>query len=232
MSITPEKIVPVQQDLQAAKKQAAASLRNRLGQRGTLIVNLVSSPGSGKTSLLEATARHWGGTKRMAVLVGDIATDRDAQRLAPWVPVEQLTTGGACHLELSLVERGLARLPEIDFEFLFIENIGNLVCPASHDLAEHLRVVMISTTEGDDKPGKYPKKFRTSQAMVISKTDLLPYVPFSPERVLEDARRIQGELVVFQLSALRGTGIEDWCRWLEAQRARLIESTTPEGRMP
>ncbi|MFN9917421.1 MAG: hydrogenase nickel incorporation protein HypB, partial [Pirellulaceae bacterium] len=150
MSITPEKIVPVHQDLQAAKKQAAASLRNRLGQRGTLIVNLVSSPGSGKTSLLEATARYWGGTQRMAVLVGDIATDRDAQRLAPWVPVEQLTTGGACHLELSLIERGLAKLPKIDFEFLFIENIGNLVCPATHDLAEHLRVVMISTTEGDD----------------------------------------------------------------------------------
>jgi hydrogenase nickel incorporation protein HypB len=166
----------------------------------------------------------------MAVLVGDIATDRDAQRLAPWVPVEQLTTGGACHLELSLIERGLAKLPKIDFEFLFIENIGNLVCPASHDLAEHLRVVMISTTEGDDKPGKYPKMFRTSQAMVISKTDLLPYVPFSPERVMEDARRIQGELVVFQLSALHRTGIDDWCRWLEAQRARLIESAVSDGR--
>ncbi len=219
MSNTTEMTISINQDVQAAKKREAADLRAELGQRGTLVVNLVSSPGSGKTSLLEATAKFWSGKHRMAVLVGDIATDRDAQRLAPWVPVQQLTTGGACHLEIALIKRGLAKLPSEDSEFLFIENIGNLVCPASHDLSEHIRVVMVSTTEGDDKPGKYPKMFRTSQALVVSKVDLLPYVPFSVERVVEDAKMIQGELKVFEVCSLDGKGIVAWCKWLEEQRA-------------
>ena len=226
MTIMLERTIAINQDVQAGKKREATELRAEMGLRGTLVVNLVSSPGSGKTSLLEATARFWNGKHRMAVLVGDIATDRDAQRLAPWVPVQQLTTGGACHLELELVKRGLAKLPADDFEFLFIENIGNLVCPASHDLAEHLRVVLVSTTEGDDKPGKYPKMFRTSQALVVSKTDLLPYVPFSVERVVVDAKKIQGELAVLEVCALSGDGIEAWCRWLEEQRAKLIGGAT------
>ncbi len=224
MNSSLEKTIPINQDVQASKKREAAELRADLGSRGTLVINLVSSPGSGKTSLLEATARFWDGKHRMAVLVGDIATDRDAQRLAPWVPVQQLTTGGACHLELELVKRGLAKLPEDDFEFLFIENIGNLVCPASHDLAEHVRVVLVSTTEGDDKPGKYPKMFRTSQALVVSKTDLLPYVPFSVERVVADAKAIQGELSVLEVSALNGEGIDAWCQWLEEQRSILCRA--------
>jgi hydrogenase nickel incorporation protein HypB len=160
----------------------------------------------------------------MAVLVGDLATDRDAVRLAPYTPVQQLTTGGACHLELELVKQGLAKLPSMNFDFLFIENIGNLVCPASHDLGEHIRVVLVSTTEGDDKPGKYPKMFRTSHAMLVTKTDLLPHVPFSVESVIEDAGRIQCEIEVFQVCAMRGEGIEAWCRWLEQQRAVLINS--------
>jgi len=217
-----KKQIAIDQEVGAANKRAAAELRSELGQRGTMIVNLVSSPGSGKTSLLEATAKYWSGKHRMAVLVGDIATDRDAQRLAPWVPVEQLTTGGACHLEIELIKRGLARLPAEDYEFLFIENIGNLVCPASHDLAEHVRVVLISTTEGDDKPGKYPKMFRTSQAMIVSKTDLLPYVPFSIARVEQDARLIRDDLSIFEICALSGNGIEAWCQWLEAERAKLV----------
>ena len=146
----------------------ADALRDRLARRGTLVVNLLASPGAGKTTLLEATARRLA-NGRMAVLVGDIATDRDARRLAPLAPTVQLTTGGACHLELPLVERGLAELDEPHVDFLFIENVGNLVCPSSHDLGEHLRVVMLSTTEGDDKPAKYPKAFRTSHALLISK---------------------------------------------------------------
>ncbi len=137
----------------------------------------------------------------MGVLVADLATNRDAERLRPYVPVEQLTTGGACHLELSLVQQGLSRLPQQQYDFLFIENIGNLVCPASHDLGEHLRVVVLSTTEGDDKPGKYPKMFRTSQAMVISKSDLLPYVPFSVDAAIQDARLIQPEIVTILTSS-------------------------------
>src|SRR5258708_1690794 len=145
--------IPVGRDVLAASRQAAAELRQKFTRQRTLVVNLLSSPGSGKTSLLEATARHWAGRHRMGVLVGDIATDRDARRLSPLIPVVQLTTGGACHLELPLVEKGLAELGDDNLEFLFIENVGNLVCPASHDLGEHLRAIVLSGAEGDDKPG-------------------------------------------------------------------------------
>ena len=221
------RVVSVNRDIQAERKQAAAELRQKFSSRGTLVVNLVSSPGAGKTSLLEATARHWGDRRRVAVLVGDLATDRDAERLAPLVPVRQLTTGGACHLELELVKRGLEQLPDADYEFLFIENVGNLVCPASHDLAEHLRVVLVSTTEGDDKPGKYPKMFRTSQAMLVTKTDLLPHVPFSIPRVIDDARQIQGDLDVIEICALQNDGIREWCEYLDRERkTRLMSPNT------
>lgn len=217
--------IPVNRDIQSEAKQRAAEQRAEFSRRGTFVVNLVSSPGAGKTSLLEATAKYWGGSRRMAVLVGDLATERDAERLRPFVPVEQLTTGGACHLELSLVQRGLEKLPGDDYEFLFIENVGNLVCPASHDLAEHARVALLSVTEGDDKPGKYPKMFRTSDALVISKTDLLPHVPFSPEAAAADARVIQPELRVFSVCALTSGGIAEWCGYLEEKRSEMLAST-------
>lgn len=218
MKTTRTRTIQVDRDLLSEKKQRAAELRDEFSRRGTFVINLVSSPGAGKTSLLEATARHWDSRRSMAVLVGDLATERDAERLRPLVPVQQLTTGGACHLELSLVEKGLARLPDRDPEFLFIENIGNLVCPASHDLAEHLRVAVLSTTEGDDKPGKYPKMFRTSNAMIISKTDLLPHVPFSVDHAIRDARKVQPELTCLTLCALSGDGVPEWCRYLEELR--------------
>lgn len=217
-----QRTIIVSRDVQAEQKVDASKERERLGQRGTLVVNLLSSPGAGKTSLLEATARHFSNRRSMAVLVGDLETDRDAQRLAPLVPVTQLTTGGACHLELPLVQRGLEALGDPAVDFLFIENVGNLVCPASHDLAEHLRVVIISTTEGDDKPGKYPKMFRTSQAMVITKLDLLPHVPFSIEAVTADAHRIQPQLEVLTNCALDGSGIANWCDFLEKQHQQLL----------
>ena len=213
------KTVTVRRDLAADAKADAAQERARLAQRGTLVLNLLSSPGAGKTSLLEATARRFAGQHSMAVLVGDLETDRDARRLGSLVPTAQLTTGGACHLELPLVRRGLLALGDPQVEFLFIENVGNLVCPASHDLGEHCRVVLVSTTEGDDKPGKYPKVFRTSQALVITKLDLLPHVPFSVAAVQEDALRIQPELDMLEVCALDNSGIEAWCRYLTEQRA-------------
>lgn len=217
--------IPVNRDIKAELKHQAAEMRRDFAQRGTLIVNVVSSPGAGKTSLLEATAKHWSDRHGMAVLVGDLATDRDAQRLAPYCRVEQLTTGGACHLEIPLVKRGLEEIGTDDLEFLFIENIGNLVCPASHDLAEHLRVVLLSVTEGDDKPGKYPKMFRTSDTVVISKADLLPHVPFSVEAAVADARLIQPDLRDFTVSALTGEGIVEWSAFLEQTRRQMIADT-------
>lgn len=218
--------VPIRRDLQAEHRAAAEVFRAGLTRRGILCLNLISSPGAGKTTLLQAMAKHWEGRRKMAVLVGDIATDRDAQRLAPFVPVRQLTTGGACHLELPLVERGLGELDLEGLEFLVIENVGNLVCPASHDLGEHLRVVVLSVTEGDDKPGKYPKAFRTSQACVINKADLLPHVPFSIEAATADAHLVQPGLPVFTVSAWRETGLAEWCAFLEAARATMLNSAT------
>jgi hydrogenase nickel incorporation protein HypB len=195
----------------------AAGLRRRMAKQGTLVVNLLSSPGAGKTALLEATAHRLAAEFRLAALVGDIATDRDAQRLRPWMPAVQLTTGGACHLEVPLVESGLARLGGAvtgALDFLFIENVGNLVCPASFDLGEHLRVVLLAVTEGDDKPQKYPKAFRTAAACVISKIDLLPHVPFSPAAARADARVIRPDLAFLEVSALTGAGLDDWCEYL------------------
>lgn len=212
----------VRRDILADVKADAAVERQRLLERGTFVINLVSSPGAGKTALLQATAAHWQRKFSMAVLVGDLETDRDAQRLAPYVPVAQLTTGGACHLELPLVRRGLMALGDPSVDFLFIENVGNLVCPASHDLGEHLRVVMLSVTDGDDKPGKYPKMFRTSQAVVISKIDLLPYVPFQLDHAVRDAQSVQPSLSAIPVSSLTGIGIDRWCQYLEDARETCV----------
>jgi hydrogenase nickel incorporation protein HypB len=220
--MTARTVVTVRRDVMAQAHGQAESFRQSLSERGTLIVNVMSSPGSGKTSLLAATADHWGERYRMAVLVGDIATDRDAQRLAEHTPAVQLTTGGACHLEYPLIEQGWQALGEPQLDFLFVENIGNLVCPASHDLGEHLRVLLLSTTEGDDKPAKYPKAFRTSHALVISKSDLLPYVPFDVSRAAADARSIQPDLAIFPLSTRPVTGLVAWCDYLVTQRQRLL----------
>lgn len=214
-------MVPVQRDLQAERRAAAAEFRAELTARAILCINLISSPGAGKTTLLQATAKAWPTPGRLAVLVGDIATDRDAERLAPYLPVKQLTTGGACHLELSLVRNGLSGMDLTGIEYLFIENVGNLVCPASHDLGEHIRIVALSVTEGDDKPGKYPKAFRTSHGCVITKTDLLPYVPFDVARAEADARQIQPTLPFFPVCANSGVGLARWCAFLEEQRRRL-----------
>lgn len=215
-------VVTVNRDLQTERRVAAATFRTDLTRRGIFCVNLISSPGAGKTTLLQATARAWPEPKKLAVLVGDIATDRDAERLAPFLSVRQLTTGGACHLDLNLVERGFGELNLDGVEYLFVENIGNLVCPASHDLGEHLRVVVLSVTEGDDKPAKYPKAFRTSQACVISKIDLMPYVPFDLQAATDDAHSIQPDMPMLPVCATTGSGMAEWCEFLRIRRARAL----------
>jgi hydrogenase nickel incorporation protein HypB len=220
--MTTVRVITVERDAQAQARESAAEFRRNMAEQGTLVVNVISSPGAGKTSLLAATADELRARARVAVLVGDIATDRDAQRLAAHAPALQLTTGGACHLEFPLVEQGWNALEAPGTEILFIENIGNLVCPASFDLGEHCRVVLLSTTEGDDKPAKYPKAFRTSHALVISKCDLLPYVPFEPTRAAADARRIRPDLEVFETSVHPVAGLEPWCNFLMAQRERVL----------
>lgn len=223
------RVITVERDVYADERVSAEQFRGERAAAGTFVVNVLSSPGSGKTSLLAAMARHWAGAFRMAVLTGDIATDRDAQRLAPYVDVLQMTTGGACHLEIPLVAKAFARLPRQDLDFLFIENVGNLVCPASHDVGEHLRVVLLSVTEGDDKPAKYPKMFRLAHALVLSKIDLLPYVPFDVDAASNDARVIQPNLPVFSISSPRGDGIVGWCEFLANERQRQFARRSPDS---
>lgn len=220
--MTTTHVISVRRDLQAAVHGQAEEFRCQLAAQGTLIVNVLSSPGSGKTSLLAATADYLRDNYRCAVMVGDIATDRDAQRLAPHLPAVQLTTGGACHLEYPLIEQGWRALGSPQIDFLFLENIGNLVCPASHDLGEHLRVLLLSTTEGDDKPAKYPKAFRTSHALVISKADLLPHVPFDLDRAIADARSIQPDIACFSTSTFPSSGIKEWCDYLVSKRLQML----------
>ncbi|MEX0613435.1 MAG: hydrogenase nickel incorporation protein HypB [Pirellulales bacterium] len=222
------KTIQVKRDIRAEHLAAANEFRHKMARQGTLVVRLISSPGSGKTALLEKTAQRIGQSHAIGVLVGDVETDRDAQRLAPFAPTVQITTGGACHLEIPLVVRALSRFKKARFDILFIEDVGNLVCPASHDLGEHLRVLLLSSTEGDDKPGKYPKAFRTSDVLVISKADLLPHVPFSVKQAEKDARRIQPALKCFTLSAQTGDGVTEWCKLLERERKRLVAAGKAE----
>ena len=217
-------VVNVNKDIRVRQIAAAEAFRQRMTEQGTLIVRLLSAPGSGKTSLLQATLRQLPESCSAAVMVGDVETNRDAERLAPYAPTVQITTGGACHLEIDLVERALADLPQQRFDLLFIEDVGNLICPASHSLGEHHRVIVLSTTEGDDKPGKYPKAFRTSDVLIISKIDLLPHVSFSIEKAEEDALRIQPFLRTFHVSSLYGTGLVKWCEFLKMHQQNLLFS--------
>jgi hydrogenase nickel incorporation protein HypB len=198
----------------------AARLREGFSRHGILCVNLISAPGAGKTALLERTLADLPPATRVAVLTGDIQTDNDARRLACFgFPVQQITTGGACHLDASMVERALSqwRLEEIDL--LFVENVGNLVCPTSYDLGEEIRVVVMSVTEGEDKPLKYPATFYHADLVVLNKVDLLPYLPFDIGAARQNIRRVQPEVEILEISCTAGTGLEDWRKWLECHRA-------------
>lgn len=220
----PEKTIEVKRDVRAERRAAAEAFQKEMTARGTFVVRLLSSPGAGKTTLLQKTADRLSSDYPVGILVGDVETERDAERLAPFAPTKQITTGGACHLELPLVKRALPELQSEHFDFLFIEDVGNLICPASHELGEHLRVIVLSTTEGDDKPGKYPKAFRTSQVTVISKLDLLPHVPFSVARAKEDALNVQPDMEFFPLCATSGEGISAWCEYLVSKKESAVSS--------
>jgi hydrogenase nickel incorporation protein HypB len=193
----------------------ADAIRKYAAERNILVVNIVSSAGSGKTTLMQETVRRLGGEISMMVLVGDLETERDADRIrSVGGNALQIVTGGICHLEAQMIWQAMQSINLEGVELLFIENVGNLVCPASFDLGEDYRVTLIASTEGDDKPKKYPKMFLTSELMVVSKSDLLPYLPFSVEAVTQDAREINPALEVISLSSTSGEGMEAWCAWL------------------
>ena len=217
----PTKDVIVLADLLGTNKKIAADIRAELERRGILAVNLLSSPGAGKTSLLEQIAVRLRDTAKMAVIEGDIETERDAERIrAKGVPAWQITTGGACHLEAKMIARVLPEVPP-ESEFLFIENVGNLVCPASYELGERLRFVLLSTPEGDDKPKKYPKAFTTSDVLVLTKADLLPHLPFDIEKVKAEALELNPRLKIFVTSAVTGQGLDGLIAFLAGERRDL-----------
>jgi len=216
------KVIDVNQSLLKANEEAAINNKKHFEQKGIFVINLISSPGSGKTTLLEKTIEMLKNDLAIGVLEGDIETDLDAQRIkAKGVPAVQLTTGGACHLEAALVHKGFHTLEhELNGEkldLLFIENVGNLVCPSFFDLGEHCRVVLLSVPEGPDKPLKYPKAIRTSQILIISKSDLTPYFDFDIERVKKDALAMNPGLKVFVLSATSGEGMDEWIHFLQTE---------------
>ncbi len=207
-------VITVEKKILEKNDEIAAQNRQRFSDNRTFVINMVSSPGSGKTSVIERTLESIRSRIPTAVIEGDVQTDLDAQRVAKYdVPVVQIVTHGACHLEAPLVRDALTRLPSS--RLLIIENVGNLVCPAGYDLGENVRVVVVSTTEGDDKPLKYPKMFRTSHALIINKIDLLPYVPCRLETLRENALRVNPNLRTFTLSCTTGEGVTDWIAWIE-----------------
>ncbi len=216
-----KKEVTVLEDILGSNKKIASEIRKKLEERGVLTINLMSSPGAGKTTLLEAIIERLKPQPRMAVVEGDIETECDAQRIrAKGIPAWQITTGGACHLEAKMLARIFPRIP-IDLDYLFIENVGNLVCPAGYDLGERLRCVLLSSPEGDDKPKKYPKAFTTSDCLIISKADLLPLLPFDPERAKKEALELNPRLKVFTISALTGLGIPELVDYFRSELQRL-----------
>lgn len=205
----------------------AEQLRERYRANGVCCVNLISAPGSGKTLLLERTLERVAPGTRVAVLTGDLQTENDAQRLARFgFPVKQIITGGTCHLDAKMIGKHLEGWNLEDLDFLIVENVGNLVCPSSYDLGEECKIVLLSTTEGEDKPLKYPSIFAKSALMLLTKVDLLPYVPFKAELARQNARRVNPQIEIIDVSSTTDQGLDEWMHWL------LRRQQTPGVRSP
>jgi len=215
--------VPLERKVLSENDKLAAELRARFHEHGILCLNIISSPGSGKTSLLERTLESLPRETRVAVLTGDIQTENDAVRLArAGFPVKQITTGGTCHLDARMIEKHIADWPLEDLDILLVENVGNLVCPSSYDLGEHAKVVLLSVTEGEDKPLKYPSIFFKAELAVINKIDLLPYVPFDIAKARENIQKVHPGCEIVEVSCTTGEGLDRWMRWLEIGRQQAI----------
>jgi hydrogenase nickel incorporation protein HypB len=207
--------VTIAQNILAVNEQVAREIHYELAARGIRSMNFMSSPGAGKTTLLERTIERLRGRLGIGVIEGDVETSADAERIeAAGAQTVQINTRGACHLEAHMIRDALAELDLAKIDLLIIENIGNLVCPAGWDLGEDLRLVVISTTEGDDKPAKYPHMFAAAEVMIVNKLDLLPYVDYNVQKVRQQALEINPHLRIFELSCRTGEGLDAWCEWL------------------
>lgn len=215
-------VITIERKVLEKNDQIAAKNRDLFRENGIFAMNLVSSPGAGKTSILERTFQELRGEMRIAVIEGDVQTDLDAQRVAQYgVPAVQIVTLGGCHLEAGLVQDALKNIDLNGLDVLFIENVGNLVCPSNYDLGEAMKVVVLSTTEGDDKPLKYPAMIRNSEVLILNKIDLIPYLPCDLGVLRNNALKINPKLKVFEVSCTTGEGISAWCDWLRKKEASL-----------
>jgi hydrogenase nickel incorporation protein HypB len=228
------RIVEVRHGILRKNDELAATLREDFEMAGVFVVNLVSGPGAGKTALLERTLSGLLPEYRVAALVGDLATENDATRLArSGAPVRQISTGTICHLEAQMIRDALEGWDLAALDFLFVENVGNLVCPASYDLGEHLRAVLLSVTEGEDKPLKYPTIFNSADVAVVTKTDIAEAVEFDRELALRNLQRVRPGLPVIETSARKGGGLDEWMAFLVDARSRAAHTraaaTSPSG---
>jgi hydrogenase nickel incorporation protein HypB len=215
--------VAVEEKVLSENDKLAIGLRERFRTNQVFCVNLISSPGSGKTALLERTLEALPKSAKVAVLTGDIQTENDARRLAhAGFPVKQITTGGTCHLDASMIIKALADWDLATIDILFVENVGNLVCPSSYDLGEHAKIVVLSVTEGEDKPLKYPSIFAISELCIINKIDLLPYVSFALDEALANVRQVHPGMAVVQTSCTKREGLDAWLQWIERRRAQAM----------
>ena len=212
--------IPVVRNVLEANEKMAVHVRRLLAEKGILALNLISSPGAGKTTLLERTLSDLAGEFRMAVVEGDLQTDNDARRVAATgAQAVQINTDGGCHLDSNMILTSLESLDLTGVDILFIENVGNLVCPVEFDCGEDAKVALLSVAEGDDKPEKYPLLFNLAKAMLLNKTDLLRYVDFDMARARNFATKLNKELDIFEVSCRKGDGLEGWYNWLRSMRA-------------
>ena len=210
--------IAVVKNILDANSRIAQENRKLFDSNGLAVINLMSSPGAGKTTLLEQMGNHFQGKLSIGVIEGDIQTTLDAERVAAaGLQAVQIETGGACHLDANMIQNALADLDLGDLDLLIVENVGNLVCPAEFDVGEGHKVMMLSVTEGDDKPFKYPLMFKESRVLLISKIDLLPYLRCDIEKIKEAARSINPDLVIFEISSYTGQGLDDWHNWIQEQ---------------
>ncbi len=207
--------IAVMTDVLAKNDAIAADLKKLFAEKGIFVFNLMSSPGAGKTSLLEATLEELSEKYSIAVIEGDLYTEKDAERIHRLgIPVLQINTVGGCHLDANMIREALAELDVDNLDMIIIENVGNLVCPAEFDIGEAMKVTILSVTEGEDKPMKYPLMFKESGAVIINKVDLLPYVPFDMDKAIEDIKNLNPAAPLFEVSCMKKDGLDQWTRWL------------------
>ncbi len=217
--------IPVVRNILEANERLAATNRQRFEEAGILAINLMSSPGAGKTSLLERTIERLAGRMSIAVIEGDIQSSYDAERIQrKGVQAVQINTDGACHLDGNMVQQAMAALDLTSLDLLVIENVGNLVCPAEFNLGEHYKVMILSVAEGDDKPLKYPLMFQLSSVLLINKIDLLPHIDCSVQTIRDRALQLNPQQHIFEISCRTGEGLDGWCDWLQSSLSQLRKS--------